>query len=56
MTHELSETIPIDDIKVTPGMIGAAHEVLWEYYIGDGRYNLSDEALTDLFRAMLRSP
>jgi hypothetical protein len=44
----------IEEPEVTSKMLSAASEVLLEYYFGNGRYDLSDEVIMKVYRAMER--
>lgn len=40
------------EIEVTPAMIDAGEAVLWSLYEGDLQYNLSEDSLKAIYRAM----
>jgi hypothetical protein len=41
-----------DEIEVTEAMTDAASEVLAEHYMGDGMYDVRDEIMAKVYRAM----
>lgn len=43
------------EAEITPEMIEAGRAAFDEFYAGDGRYLLTDDAIRSLFGAMLRS-
>jgi len=44
-----------DPIEITQLMLDAGRDVLEKFYIGDGRYLLSDENLAEILRAVLKA-
>ena len=48
------DTASPEAIEITPAMLAAGSEVMERYYLGDGRYAVTNDGLAEIFRAMVR--